>query len=542
MPTNIMIMVVATLLLSGLARAADVARTTAQGLRVEATRPNNSKEGRPLPLVGSWQCGHYTGPACAGWRPENQLLLIEQGHYLLPWFNHPGFVDLPTDPKDFFFEYYEGAIKRARELKLPITFVASQWESGLSAKPYIELPPGENPNVVTVDEKILPQVSPFGPVGPWREIGIKHTDNPQMKKLQEWYPDPPLVIFLSNNEHSKLQWTNVEEDRRYLEQYGKGRDDDFKRKVVGDGWIERYRALQEGLRSGLVNPKWKKAAMFVGYESFGPPHLGRWGGWPTYSLHCRGRIDPSPLMWDGGSPSYYTHNWNPSTDCNVWSPQVEFQNLMFMQKEAYKLNPKYWLEVSIWDGYAPGEANDKRKFYANLGQTFTPERYEGFVQFGMWLMRPRAVREFRGWTQPWEENKAYFLAIVDAVDRVHQNATLRQWWRKGELVPNRAHKHHYEVGIPAEYKDTDRWFLLDASANTQEYPWETFWPVNVFSLSLVQGKPGNREWLVYAHSPLGERKDVEITIPDYGKIKVDVSVGGSFYHVVEAEKRIELVR
>ena len=58
----------------------------------------------------------------------------------------------------------------------------------------------------------------------------------------------------------------------------------------------------------------------------------------------------------------------------------------------------------------------------------------------------------------------------------------------------------------------------------------------------MRGQPGAREWLVYAHSPLEERKNVEITLPDYGKIQVDVSVGGSFYHVVEADKRVEPVR
>lgn len=471
------------------------------------------------------------------------MRLIEQGHFLLPWFNHPGFGEVPTDPNDFFFQYYEEAIKKARALRLPLTFIASQWESGLSSPPYLDLPPEENPNVVTPEGKILPQVSPFGPIKPWKEIGRQHTDNPQMKQLQEWYPDPPLVIFLSNNEHAKLTWTAVEKESRYLDRYGPGRDDDFKRRVVGDGWIERYRALQEGMRAGLVNPQWQKAALFVGYDAFGPPHLGRWGGWPSYSLHCRGRIDPNPLMWDGGSPSYYTPNWNPSADYTTWSPQVEFQNLVFMQQEAYRLNPKFWLELSVWDGYAPGEANDKRTFYAQQGQTFTPARYARFVQFGMWLMRPRAVREFRGWTQPWEENKDYFLTLVDAVDRVHRNETLREWWCRGKLVPNRAHQHPYEVGIPDEDQGLDRWFLLDASVNMPDYPWETFWPVNVFALALVQGQQlGRREWLVYAHAPLGERKDVEITIPDYGKIQVDVAVGGAFYHVIEAEERIEPVR
>ena len=140
-------------------------------IRREASRPNASDEGRPLPLACSWQCGEYPGPSCAGWRPENQMALIEQGHYLLPWFSHPASAPVPTDRDDFFFTYYETAIKKARQLRLPLTFIASQWESGLSQKPYIDLPCEDNPNVVAADGKILPQVSPFGPVAPWPEIG-----------------------------------------------------------------------------------------------------------------------------------------------------------------------------------------------------------------------------------------------------------------------------------------------------------------------------------------------------------------------------------
>ena len=194
--------------------------------------------------------------------------------------------------------------------------------------------------------------------------------------------------------------------------------------------------------------------------------------------------------------------------------------------------------MSVWDGFTggthlPAEKNDKRKHYESLGQSFSPERYAGFVQFGMWLLRPRAVREFRSWIHPWEDAKPYFMAIVESVDRVHRNALLRDWWRKGELVPNRARQHFYQAAIPAEYQNSDRWFLLDADVNSSKYPWELSTPIEVFALALVQGKSPTRQWLVYAHSPLAERKSVRLKIPDYREIAVDVGIGGSFYEVDE---------
>ena len=194
-----------------------------------------------------------------------------------------------------------------------------------------------------------------------------------MKQLQQWYPNPPLVIFLSNNEHSKLRWTEVEKSKRYLDKYGPGRDADFKRKVVADGWIERYRALQDGLRDGLENAAWKKNSIYIGYDAFGPPHLGRWGGWIEHSLYSQGRIDPGALMWDGGSPSYYTDDWNPKTDYIVWSPQVEFMNLVFMQREALQLNPRFWFEFSVWDGYH-ADPHGRRPIPPNVPSIVRPDR------------------------------------------------------------------------------------------------------------------------------------------------------------------------
>jgi hypothetical protein len=368
-----------------------------------------------------------------------------------------------------------------------------------------------------------------------------------MQAIQEWYPDPPLVVFLSNNEHPRLTWAQAETCQAYLDRYGRGRDDDHKRRVIAEGWIERYRALQDGLRQGLTKPTWRERARFVGYGAFGLEHLGRWAGWKTYSQYVPGRLDPGPLAWDGGSPSYYTHNWNPSTDYTTWSPQIEFMNDVALQQEVRRLNPEFWLELSVWDGHCAGQKDDKRALYRHLGQPYTPERYAAWIQFGMWLLRPRCVREFRGWTEPWsgapdhEAAEPYFLALLGAVDRVHTNRALRAWWRRGELVPNRAHPHPYQCDIPPELRTADRWFLLDADVNPQEYPWETFWQVPVFALALTRGQPPEREWLIYAHAPLGDRSGVTLTIPGYRTVNVPVPLAGAFFEVREKTGQVQPV-
>ena len=219
----------------------------AEEIRTEAAYPSQSKEGWPLPLAAHWTCGNH--PYSQGWRPEMQLAMIEQGHFLLPWFAWPT-TDAVLSAADWetFSNYYEASIKKARRLRLPLVFVGTQWEQTLYSEPYLSLPPEKNPNVIGLDGKVLPKVSPFGPVELWGEVGAKYTANPAMKRLQEWYPDPPQVVFISNNEAQKLRLPDLEKSKRYVEKYGKGRDGEFQRKLLGDEWIKRYRALQEGLR------------------------------------------------------------------------------------------------------------------------------------------------------------------------------------------------------------------------------------------------------------------------------------------------------
>src|SRR5205085_7182362 len=146
---------------------------------------------------------------------------------------------------------------------------------------------------------------------------------------------PPLVLFISNNEARRLQWADAETDQHYLSLYGVGQSDEFKREKVAQGWIDRYRALQQSWRGRLTNI-WQNNSKFIGYDATGPAEsFGRWGVWIAYSLYNTNRIDPSPVTWDGGSAYYYLAFNNPPSDALVFSPQVEAMNYDFMLKEAY---------------------------------------------------------------------------------------------------------------------------------------------------------------------------------------------------------------
>ncbi len=517
----------------------ETAYNVAQEIRKEVLMPPNGPQGHPLPLVSHWNMGSYG----KGWTPDYQVELLDKGHHILPWMAWPqGDPDSDGETRERFIDYYGKLIHYCRELRLPISFRGTQWEAMLLGKEYRELPPEECPAVVTPEGEIMSKLSPFGPLDKWQDPAREYVDNPAMKKIQEMHPEPPLVLFVSNNEARDLRWHEVHKSKRYLDRYGRNRSDEFKREIVGEGWMERYPVMFKAMQNALISDAWKKNVRFVGYGAFGPSHFGRWSGWKDYSLITDEWIDPAPLIWDGGSPSYYTHNWNDNRDHWIWSTQVQSMNWLFMLDWVYKVKPNSWWEVSLWDGnnewtpdrgYAP-ELLKKSKAcqYIKGGQTYTPDRYEGWAQFGLWLLRPRVMREFRGSTVPLEPWQPFFERLLGIVDRVYDNEILRDFWRHGVLVPNNAHRHPYQEGIPEKYRDIHRWYLLDTSLDSVR-PWDSKTNIPVFSLALAQGTEGPRRWLLYAHAPLENQKDVKITIPDYGSITVEVPRSGAFYLIEE---------
>lgn len=526
----------------------DRARRAAAQIRREALLPPDGPAGRPLPLVSHWNMGSQG----RGWTPQYQMELLDRGHHILPWLGWPqGNPDGSAESARRFKDYYEDLLARCRQLGLPICFRGTQWEAMLVGKEYRQLPPDECPAVVTPEGKAIAKLCPFGPADKWRDPAKEFVDTPAMKQVQKLYPDPPLVLFVSNNEAPDLRWHQVESlSKRYLDRYGKGRTDEFKRKVVAEGWLERYPMMFQAMREALVSDAWRQNVRFVGYGAFGPSHFGRWADWKEYSLITDQWTSPDWHIWDGGSPSYYTHNWCEIRDHWVWSTQVESMNWIFQLDEAWKVKPDFWWEISLWDGnggWTPGTActpdlikQAKACQYLKDGQSYTPERFLGWAQFGLWLLRPRVVREFRASTEPLEPWRPTFERLLSAVDQLYTNATLEDFWRHGTLVANRGHPHPFQADIPEKYQRLDRWFLLDTNLDPKR-PWELTTNIPVFSLALVCGQPGSRRWLVYAHSPLEDRRGVEITLPEFGMLKLDIPRAGVFSLIEEQSGSVKSV-
>jgi hypothetical protein len=502
---------------------------TGDEIRAAASQRSSIGKGRALPLAATWNAGW----TAEGFTPAFQLQAIHNGHHVLPTFYLPA----PTgESKEG--SYYEASIKDARRLGLPLTLKSTQWESLLL---------GDSESVVS--SRACPPrgftltaskcLSPFGPMEAWERAGAEWGSTSMLRTLQRWYPEPPLVLFLSNNEAPKLPWSSLDRDPRYRS-IGDEQDMMSERAIVADAWAERNRALQAGFRKEL-NPSWSMNAIFVGYNAFGPGFVGRWSGWADRSLGTKDHMPAEASGWDGASVPFYVSMGDPSSDHTVWSPQIAAMNWVSMLEEIERRSAGFWFEISTWDGAAPGDARGKPALYRQSGQATPPSRYRGMVQFGMWLLRPRVVREYRGYLERRTEVGSLFDEIVQAVDLVYSNPKLKKFWRYGRLVANTTHEHPYRAGLPAWLARSRRWFLLDTSVDPPR-PWTLSTELEVFSIALVMGETGSRRWLVYAHSPLADREEVKIDIPEFRCVTMPVNVAGTFAVVDERSGRIRELR
>ncbi len=533
-----------------------------------------SQETNPLPLVANWEDGHNN--RLTGFNTEWQMDMTEKGHNMLLSFTYiysygNWFIDRYLD------EYFKNPIKKASRYGLPIVMKTTQPEGALSGEPWINLPPEENPNVVESDGTVQTRVSPCGPVEYWEEVGkiwvnpdlLRQTypdlvetppdwwSDPLLSRFQDWYPDPPFVIWLSNNEANSVDYREVHEDYRFEDAYSSDDDYDtwqFRNEIVGGdteltnpggeyetghGYIPRYNAMFDGMKSEL--DEWADKVKFVCYKG-AALCFGRWDGWMAYSPDpTPERFSTTPYIWDGASPSYYVNNWQGNRDFLGCSPQMEAMNLIFQRDHYREINPDFWWEISTWFDPEFIEA------WENQGQEMPPERYGSYIKWVMWLIRPRAVRVFPYSSGPREENWEWYKVAIDAVDEVHLNPTLEHFWKYSEpvLLTDIPHPWKYNDEFwPELFPDNNkrmRWYQLPNDVTytpVADDKYSTMRPhiFNVWIMANVMGTSPNREWLIFAYTPLVAEIEVTAELPGYPEDEITITAkrGGTYYLVRES--------
>ncbi len=620
----------------------ELEKNTAAEITEEVLRKNDDPEGHPLPIASTWRTATVTGQVNVDGKwftgdgnvraaAFDHIDLIRHGHFVLPVFHFP----VPNNP-DWALRWSEDAIRLVRLYNLPITLIYFQPEEDLAKNPstqlqrvdasYLWFKCGGN---IANNQRPVPRslLTPMGSEREWFDVGKRMIEGKQSdwtagavkyntanrntlgtlpNFVEKWYPNPPKIIFLDNNEppaitaitsSSSDQWIN---DKQFIDdpntcaklaeyngsfdingklKFGPARIKNitvdgsqnytnftnYVRKTFSDKWANLYGQMLNGMRSALSD-SWRKTSAFVGYNAFPGARFANNSGGPwNYSTLAVpksydgvGRLYFGPEVWDGASVPFYV---NPpggefDTDYSIESPQIGSMNRPFMVKDAIQRaakthNADFWYEISTWNG------GEERTTSYPFPQTYDVFRYQGQVQFGMWLTRPRVVREFYLPLSPIlkmtplqmeEKSKEYFMVVVNSVDRIHKNSILKRFWRRGELVStDKGCVHPGAVagmcGTPSEwlygfneFKDEPRWFLLTTNEDPPR-PYvsggdhSTQFPILALAYKLTNGTA--TEWLVYAQAPLGPRRNIKITVPDYGVFNANIiAEGGSYFHLV----------
>ena len=469
-------------------------KTMAKTITAEALKAFSDSKEKSLPLVASWNTGIPT--YIKAMDPMYMISRIENGeHILVSWKLDPYYDETIG------YDYYEESIKKAAELGLPLVFVVPAPESALSLdSTFLNMDAKENPNVVNAKGEILNKLSPFGPDKNWEDVGEMWASSDMMAQIQEWYPNPPLVVFVSENRSDKLTWKEIETDTRYTL---KNRDDNFKRTLINAQWIEKYRQLHEGFKTAFTKTAWKENVKFITRDELSMD-MGANKNWIDNATVTNLYANIWPLTADGVNVDFTLQG----TDTSIDGPHVLVNNLPFMLNEAKTINPLSASQLSI----------NADSIVDN------PARYRGLTQFALWFLRPNFVRQDSALTQREELQKA-FQEVSDSVELIHYNSQLTDFWRNGTLVKNGT--SDLNTNIPTQYENDPRWFLLDTDANPKR-PWTSDTAINVWAFALVEGEAPDREWLLYVQSPDGNKTDVTVSVPGYKDVLVDSTAKGSF--------------
>lgn len=533
-------------------------------------------EGRPLPLTASWVPGGMFGM-------KSLVQMIRDGHHVLPTIRDPKFGAVyhyllqnnegPPTPDS----HHLGSLARLepefqylREHDLPFAMMGNNWAAGVTGleKQYQreankhnrrEFSPEESARLmVEKDGDIVSGswklASPFAPDDAWARFGRWWGGNPAIQWIQDVYPDPPMVVWLNNNEGGEMRLKHLNRSVRFRREYGdEDLSKDEKQQILHAAYDRKYEVLFDTVRDALIEPAWKKNSRFVAYNAWPRSVKGR-----TEERNHRSEWK----RYDGAMPEFYLNDWQigrGKTDYNYWSPQTEGLRIQSSQDVIFGLAPDYYFASIAWEGGPPAKRRSAINCLATgmygsgAVQRWDFARYEGMVQFGLWAMRPRVMREFR---YPVSKHDAYdkgaFMAVVDAVDRVWENEILAEFWRFGELV--KSEKFRPPNKKVAEqlrfYSRVDS--LLPVDVNPPRDEWPRIWhfkahkrpPVRlrVLALALKLGEKPNRRWLIYAHAPLGAVEGPKVTLPDYGEVALKhVARSGSFFLFNEADGSLETV-
>jgi len=568
-PTSRIAAMFALICTAGSVSAADLTsegRQAVADIQQWASQPSIGPNGRALPLAHSWNAAAFGG--------AYNVELIQRGHRILPSLVDPKsfamFVELMNSESKArqaaqrFEEDWKPLLQFARAHGLPLAMPGHNWaqtiityENRRERGGLATFSPEQSARMLK-DGESTKYIDPFGPIERWREWGTFWMGNDLMKQIQQLHPDPPLVLLLDNHEGPRLRSGKELDDSldRFVAKFGEGPHDlAFRERVLREGYDERYRAMFDAAREAMTSDAWKNNTRFSAYNLlWDTGHIG-YGNRPNFidPNSDYARTWPHPEPYGGAASEVYDNDWEPGKqDVRLYSMQTEAMSYHSVMHRILERDPNFIFSLITWDGAGVGNTDrgsrrevGKAYRYATDGQQWDIARYHGWAQFCLWMARPRTFMEFRwSYREPTERNafsEATWMAVVDAVDRVWADDRLKEYWRHGEVVPNREQDPWWSLSDdhPQWLRKIDRWFLLTCDANPPRDQWERSTELNVWAMALRLGEASKQRWLIYAHAPKRAEADVTVTLPGFGDVMLPhVSRSGSFFEVKQADRSV----
>ncbi|MGQ0635633.1 MAG: hypothetical protein ACT4QC_13545 [Planctomycetaceae bacterium] len=416
-----------------------------------------------------------------------------------------------------------------------------------------------------------------GPASCWQNEGTVWADTLYMQTLQSLVKSPKYVLFVENNEAAydeSRTYYNAAANPPTWKSYDDIRDislrmhDRIKQlrgadatcsplvlnSEIGlkrrDHYAAFYKAFDAALDAG-----WRAKMYTAGYGS----DLNTL--WPSSAGPIdQVGYDPQSLSYDAGSPAVYIGD-NKYKDFTALQ-HAEILNQIPAWDWIRAHTPRSYREVSLALN-SPGALGGA---LAKRHAVMTPARYEGYVQWLLWSIHERGVpvilRHFcssaKMPSDPYFSTSQfktldslgagnlknlrledYIRPITASVDRVCTNATLRNFWLKGEpvIVPGITPTHILlqKFNSPAYPRSSDpdrRWRVLNCSANKPSSSW--YWDGNKVAGEIrvwaVATKLDNQA-LVYAWTPCVMTGKISVSVPGLGTFQIDAPQPWSYWLV-----------
>ena len=510
----------------------------------------------PRPLVNCWNITDAYRDGGSGWGGTEQLKLIAGGKHVLPTFGvhwaHKNSVaannENPNNIRFLRFCKKHGLPIALRSPNMPdIMRAKGKWrERAFEDSPLVWKPGRTKPS---------PVISTQSKPEHWQQAAREWAECAALRQIAAEYPKPPGdVLWFDNNETilHKLghHFSGKVVDRRLQPMDGMDREkliDTVNRRIA-----TLYKAFHSELRSTMPRP-YGNQVRFIGYER---PYEFRLCGWNGEN-YGHGRD------FDGASPgSFYFNLWDVIKDVELMSIPVGSHIDVIGQRWMKQQKPGFIWCQSVWHGPSKQHRvmhekttpetfkSQKRIGFGHL----TPERYEGLCKYAIFVHRPRVLSHFaahrkridepvindRDWKLferkdklPRYTERDFWNACVRAVDTFWDDG-MRHSLDGGLVEGHPAYRLRrlFWSDVKGPLADQEKWFVLRTSADP-ELPDDSnaflygrfLWPIHAVA------RETDDSIYVYAYSPLGNRKNVTITVRDGLTVSGEVPQRGRFWRI-----------